>query len=29
LKPGEAIVVDGAFLLKAQAEQGEGDHDAH
>jgi cobalt-zinc-cadmium efflux system membrane fusion protein len=25
----ETIVVDGAFLLKAQAEKGEGDHDAH
>lgn len=29
LRAGETIVVDGAFLLKAQAEQGEGDHDAH
>jgi cobalt-zinc-cadmium efflux system membrane fusion protein len=26
---GEQIVVDGAFLLKAQAEKGEADHDAH
>jgi cobalt-zinc-cadmium efflux system membrane fusion protein len=25
----DTIVVDGAFLLKAQAEQGEGDHDEH
>jgi cobalt-zinc-cadmium efflux system membrane fusion protein len=29
LRPGERIVVDGAFLLKAQAERGEADHDAH
>jgi cobalt-zinc-cadmium efflux system membrane fusion protein len=29
LKAGETIVVDGAFLLKAQAEKGEADHDAH
>ena len=29
LKPGETIVVDGAFLLKAQAEKGAGDHDDH
>ena len=29
LNASETIVVDGAFLLKAQAEQGEGDHDAH
>jgi cobalt-zinc-cadmium efflux system membrane fusion protein len=29
LRAGERIVVDGAFLLKAQAEQGEADHDAH
>ena len=29
LQAGETIVVDGAFLLKAQAEKGEGDHDAH
>jgi cobalt-zinc-cadmium efflux system membrane fusion protein len=29
LRAGESIVVDGAFLLKAQAEKGEGDHDAH
>lgn len=29
LRAGEHIVVDGAFLLKAQAEKGEGDHDAH
>ena len=29
LAAGETIVVDGAFLLKAQAEQGEADHDAH
>ena len=26
---GENIVVDGAFLLKAQAEKGEGGHDEH
>jgi cobalt-zinc-cadmium efflux system membrane fusion protein len=26
LRAGEAIVVDGAFLLKAQAERGEADH---
>ncbi|HLG54422.1 MAG TPA: efflux RND transporter periplasmic adaptor subunit [Vicinamibacterales bacterium] len=29
LNAGETIVVDGAFLLKAQAEKGEADHDAH
>jgi cobalt-zinc-cadmium efflux system membrane fusion protein len=29
LRAGETIVVDGAFLLKAQAERGEEDHDAH
>lgn len=29
LEAGDTIVVDGAFLLKAQAEQGEADHDAH
>ncbi|MEO8259972.1 MAG: efflux RND transporter periplasmic adaptor subunit [Acidobacteriota bacterium] len=29
LRPGENLVVDGAFLLKAQAEKSEGDHDAH
>jgi membrane fusion protein, heavy metal efflux system len=29
LRAGEAIVVDGAFLLRAQAERGELDHDAH
>jgi cobalt-zinc-cadmium efflux system membrane fusion protein len=29
LNATETIVVDGAFLLKAQAEQGEADHDAH
>jgi cobalt-zinc-cadmium efflux system membrane fusion protein len=29
LRTGERIVVDGAFLLKAQAEKGEGDHDEH
>ena len=29
LRAGEHIVVDGAFLLKAQAEKGEADHDAH
>ena len=29
LRAGETIVVDGAFLLRAQAEKGEGDHDAH
>jgi cobalt-zinc-cadmium efflux system membrane fusion protein len=29
LKPGETIVVDGAFLLKAQAEKGAADHDPH
>ena len=27
--PANDIVVDGAFLLKAQAEKGEGDHDEH
>jgi cobalt-zinc-cadmium efflux system membrane fusion protein len=29
LRAGESIVVDGAFLLKAQAEKGEGGHDEH
>lgn len=29
LRVGEHIVVNGAFLLKAQAEKGEGGHDAH
>jgi len=29
LRPGETIVVDGAFLLKAQAEKGDAGHDAH
>jgi cobalt-zinc-cadmium efflux system membrane fusion protein len=29
LRAGETIVVDGAFLLKAQAEKGKGEHDAH
>jgi cobalt-zinc-cadmium efflux system membrane fusion protein len=29
LKAGEKIVVDGAFLLKAQAERGDGGHDPH
>jgi cobalt-zinc-cadmium efflux system membrane fusion protein len=29
LRAGETIVVDGAFLLKAQAEKSEGEHDAH
>jgi cobalt-zinc-cadmium efflux system membrane fusion protein len=29
LRAGETIVVDGAFLLKAQAEKGEADHDGH
>jgi cobalt-zinc-cadmium efflux system membrane fusion protein len=29
LRAGEQIVVDGAFLLKAQAERGEADHDEH
>jgi membrane fusion protein, heavy metal efflux system len=29
LRAGETIVVDGAFLLKAQAETGAGDHDEH
>lgn len=29
LRAGDAIVVDGAFLLKAQAEKGEGGHDEH
>jgi cobalt-zinc-cadmium efflux system membrane fusion protein len=29
LRAGETIVVDGAFLLKAQAEKGAGDHDEH
>jgi cobalt-zinc-cadmium efflux system membrane fusion protein len=29
LRAGDTIVVDGAFLLKAQAEKGEGNHDEH
>jgi cobalt-zinc-cadmium efflux system membrane fusion protein len=29
LRAGDAIVVDGAFLLKAQAEKGAGGHDEH
>jgi cobalt-zinc-cadmium efflux system membrane fusion protein len=29
LRAGEIVVVDGAFLLKAQAEKGEGNHDEH
>jgi cobalt-zinc-cadmium efflux system membrane fusion protein len=29
LRAGETIVVDGAFLLKAQAEKGEAGHDEH
>ena len=29
LRAGETIVVDGAFLLKAQAEKGESEHDPH
>ena len=29
LKPGETVIVDGAFLLKAQAEKGAGDHGDH
>jgi cobalt-zinc-cadmium efflux system membrane fusion protein len=29
LNAGQTIVVDGAFLLKAQAEKGEADHEAH
>jgi cobalt-zinc-cadmium efflux system membrane fusion protein len=29
LSPGETVVVDGAFLLKAQAEKGDVDHDEH
>lgn len=29
LRAGETVVVDGAFLLKAQAEKGEGGHDDH
>jgi cobalt-zinc-cadmium efflux system membrane fusion protein len=29
LRAGDKIVVDGAFLLKAQAEKGEGGHDEH
>jgi hypothetical protein len=29
LKAGETIVVDGAFLLKAQAEKGEAGHEGH
>jgi membrane fusion protein, heavy metal efflux system len=29
LRAGETIVVDGAFLLRAQAEKGEGNHDEH
>jgi cobalt-zinc-cadmium efflux system membrane fusion protein len=29
LRPGDQIVVDGAFLLKAQAEKGEAEHEGH
>jgi cobalt-zinc-cadmium efflux system membrane fusion protein len=29
LRAGETVVVDGAFLLKAQAEKGEADHEGH
>jgi cobalt-zinc-cadmium efflux system membrane fusion protein len=29
LRAGEEVVVDGAFLLKAQAEKGEAGHDEH
>jgi cobalt-zinc-cadmium efflux system membrane fusion protein len=29
LTPGEKIVVEGAFLLKSQAEKGEAEHDPH
>jgi cobalt-zinc-cadmium efflux system membrane fusion protein len=29
LRAGETVVVDGAFLLKAQAEKGKADHDVH
>jgi cobalt-zinc-cadmium efflux system membrane fusion protein len=29
LRPGDRIVVDGAFLLKAQAEKGEAEHEGH
>jgi cobalt-zinc-cadmium efflux system membrane fusion protein len=29
LTANDTVVVDGAFLLKAQAEKGEGDHDEH
>jgi cobalt-zinc-cadmium efflux system membrane fusion protein len=29
LTASDTIVVDGAFLLKAQAEKGEADHDEH
>jgi cobalt-zinc-cadmium efflux system membrane fusion protein len=29
LRAGDTVVVDGAFLLKAQAEKGEAEHDAH
>jgi membrane fusion protein, heavy metal efflux system len=29
LQAGETVVVDGAFLLKAQAEQGEAEHESH
>jgi cobalt-zinc-cadmium efflux system membrane fusion protein len=29
LRAGETVVVDGAFLLKAQAEKGEAGHDDH
>jgi cobalt-zinc-cadmium efflux system membrane fusion protein len=29
LKAGETIVVDGAFLLKSEAEKGSGGHDGH
>ena len=29
LRPGDKIVVDGAFLLKSQAEKGEAEHESH
>ncbi len=29
LRAGEQVVVDGAFLLKAQAERGNAEHDGH
>jgi cobalt-zinc-cadmium efflux system membrane fusion protein len=29
LSASDTVVVDGAFLLKAQAEKGEDDHEAH